>query len=66
MGSSSPAAVAGYPNISVPMGTFMELPVNISIWGGAWSEPRLLAIAFAYEQLTRHRREPRFIPSLDL
>jgi len=66
MGSSSPAAIAGYPNISVPMGSFMELPVNISIWGAAWSEPRLLAIAFAFEQLTQHRRTPRFIPSLDL
>jgi amidase len=66
MGSSSPAAISGYPNISVPMGSFMELPVNISIWGRAWSEPRLLAIAFAYEQLTRHRRTPRFIPTLDL
>jgi amidase len=66
MGSSSPAAISGYPNISVPMGAFMELPVNISIWGRAWSEPRLLGIAFAYEQLTQHRRRPRFIPTLDL
>jgi amidase len=66
MGSSSPAAISGYPNISVPMGAFMELPVNISIWGRAWSEPRLLGIAFAYEQLTQHRRKPRFIPTLDL
>ena len=66
MGSSSPAAISGYPNICVPMGAFMELPVNISIWGRAWSEPQLLRIAFAYEQLTRHRRSPRFIPSLDL
>lgn len=66
MGSSSPAAISGYPNISVPMGSFMGLPVNISIWGGAWSEPQLLRIAFAYEQLTGHRRAPRFIPSLDL
>ena len=66
MGSSSPAAISGYPNISVPMGSFMELPVNISIWGGAWSEPQLLRIAFAYEQLTQHRRSPKFIPTLDL
>jgi amidase len=66
MGSSSPAAIAGYPNISVPMGFFLELPVNISIWGRAWSEPELLRIAFAYEELTRHRRAPRFIPALDL
>jgi amidase len=66
MGSSSPAAISGYPNISVPMGFVSELPVNISIWGRAWSEPRLLAIAFAYEQLTKHRKAPRFIPTLDL
>ena len=65
MGSSSPAAISGYPNISVPMGFFSELPLNISIWGRAWSEPRLLGIAFAYEQLTRHRRKPTFIPTLD-
>jgi len=66
MSSSSPAAISGYPNISVPMGFFTELPVNISIWGRAWSEPQLLRIAFAYEQLTRHRRKPKFIPALDL
>ena len=66
MGSSSPAAISGYPNISVPMGFFSELPVNISIWGRAWSEPQLLRIAFAYEQLTQHRRKPTFIPTLDL
>jgi amidase len=66
MGSSSPAAISGYPNITVPMGFFMELPVNISIWGRAWSEPELLRIAFAYEQLTQHRRAPKFIPTLDL
>ena len=66
MGSSSPAAISGYPNITVPMGSFAELPVNISIWGRAWSEPELLRIAYAYEQLTHHRRAPRFIPTLDL
>ncbi|MFH1764386.1 MAG: amidase [Gemmatimonadota bacterium] len=66
MGSSSPAAISGYPNITVPMGFFTELPVNISIWGRAWSEPELLRIAFAYEQLTQHRRAPKLIPTLDL
>jgi amidase len=66
MGSSSPAAISGYPNITVPMGFFSELPVNISIWGRAWSEADLLRIAFAYEQLTQHRRAPKFIPTLDL
>ncbi|MFO8175316.1 MAG: amidase [Longimicrobiales bacterium] len=66
MGSSSPAAVSGYPNITVPMGFFTELPVNISIWGRAWSEPELLAIAYAFEERTRHRRPPRFIPTLGI
>jgi len=66
MGSSSPAAISGYPNITVPMGFFKELPVNISIWGRAWTEPELLRIAFAFEQLTHHRQAPKFIPMLDL
>ncbi|MBT8397250.1 MAG: amidase, partial [Gemmatimonadetes bacterium] len=66
MGSSSPAAISGYPNISVPMGFFSELPVNISIWGRAWTEPDLIRIAYAFEQLTNHRRSPKFIPTLDL
>ncbi len=66
MGSSSPAAVSGYPNITVPMGFFLELPVNISFWGRAWSEPELLRIAYAFEQLNGHRRAPRFIPRLEL
>jgi len=66
MGSSSPAAISGYPNITVPMGFFSELPVNISIWGRAWTEPDLLRIAYAYEPLTQHRRASTFIPTLDL
>ncbi|MFC1791338.1 amidase, partial [Gemmatimonadota bacterium] len=66
MGSSSPAAISGYPNITVPMGFFLELPVNLSVWGRAWSEPDLLRIAYAFERLTGHRRKPGFIPSLDL
>jgi len=66
MGSSSPAAIAGYPSITVPMGFFSELPVNISIWGRAWSEPELLSIAYAFEERTRHRRPPRFIPTLGI
>ena len=66
MGSSSPAAIAGYPSITVPMGFFTELPVNVSFWGRAWSEPELMAMAFAFETETRHRRPPRFIPTLDI
>lgn len=62
-GSSSPAAISGYPNISLPMGAVEGLPVGISIFGRAWSEPELLAIAYAYEQLSRHRKAPQFIKS---
>jgi amidase len=61
LGSSSPAAWAGYPNITVPMGFVDELPVGISFFGRAWSEPVLLEIAFAYEQTSDHRRPPEFL-----
>jgi amidase len=59
--SSSPAAIAGYPNICVPMGQIDGLPVTISFFGRPWSEPTLLEIAYAYEQVTRHRMTPKFI-----
>jgi amidase len=62
--SSTPAAVAGYPNINVPAGFYADLPVGISFFGRAWSEPKLIAIAYSFEQLTNHRRPPRFIPTL--
>lgn len=61
LGSSSPAARAGYPNITVPMGFVDELPVGISFFGSAWSEPVLLEIAYAYEQGTKHRKAPKFL-----
>mgnify|MGYP003625725579 FL=1 len=61
LGSSSPAARAGYPNITVPMGFVDELPVGISFFGSAWSEPILLEIAYAYEQGTKHRKAPKFL-----
>jgi amidase len=63
-GSSSPAAVAGYPNITVPAGYVHGLPVGISFFGRAWSEPVLLKIAFAFEQQTKARRSPDFLPTL--
>ncbi|MGQ0385067.1 MAG: amidase [Gammaproteobacteria bacterium] len=59
-GSSGLAAIAGYPNISVPMGQLFGLPVGISFFGPAWSEARLIGIAHAFEQATRHRRAPEF------
>lgn len=61
--SSSPAARAGYPNITVPMGFIDELPVGISFFGRAWSEPILLEIAYAYEFGTKHRKAPKFLTS---
>jgi amidase len=63
-GSSSPAAISGYPNITVPMGTIHGLPVGISFFGRAWSEPKLLKIAYAFEQATKHRKAPGFLESL--
>ena len=59
LGTSSPAAWAGYPNVSVPMGFVDGLPVGLSLFGRAWSEPQLIAMAYAYEQATRHRKDPR-------
>ncbi|MGM0573932.1 MAG: amidase family protein, partial [Bacteroidota bacterium] len=61
LGSSSPAAHAGYPNVTLPMGYVNGLPVGISIFGRAWSEPVLLEIAYAYEQGTGHRQAPKFL-----
>jgi amidase len=63
--SSTPAAVAGYPSIAVPAGfSFGELPVGISFIGRQWAEPTLIKLAYGFEQGTRFRHAPRFLPSL--
>lgn len=63
-GSSSPAAMAGYPNITVPMGFVHGLPVGISFIGMAWAEPTLIRLAYAYEQASKHRKAPEFLPAI--
>jgi amidase len=62
--SAGPAAIAGYPNISVPMGQVRGLPVGISFFGRAWSEATLIGLAYAYEHATHHRRPPTFAAGL--
>jgi amidase len=62
-GSSSMAAISGYPSITVPMGFIDELPVGISFFSTAWTESLLLEIAYGYEQSTKHRKAPKYIPS---
>jgi amidase len=59
-GCSGPAAVAGYPHITVPAGYVHGLPIGLSFFGRAWSEPTLIRLAFAFEQATKHRRPPEY------
>jgi amidase len=64
--SSTPAAVSGYPSISVPAGYLFGLPVGLSLIGKPWQEGTLIKMAYAYEQATKQRRAPSFLPSVDL
>jgi amidase len=64
-GAGGLAAVAGYPHLTVPMGAVMGLPVGLSIIGPAWSEARLLAYGYAYEQAAKVKMTPRFLPSIE-
>ncbi len=65
-GSSTPAAVSGYPALTVPAGVVHGLPVGMTFVGRAWSEPRLVALGHAFEQTTKARRRPRFLPTVRL
>ena len=64
-GSSTAAAVAGYPSVTVPAGFIFGLPVGMSFFGNAWSEPVLIKLAYSFEQATKFRKPPRFLPTVD-
>jgi len=66
MESTSPAAVAGYPHITVPAGYVFGLPVGISFFSTAWQEAKLIQFAYAFEQATQYRRQPRYLPTANL
>jgi amidase len=64
-GAGSLAAVAGYPHLTVPMGSVRGLPVGLSFMGPKWSDAMILSLGYAYEQASRRRIEPRFLPSIE-
>jgi amidase len=65
-GTSRPAAVAGYPSITVPSGYAFELPLGITLFGAKWSEPTLIAIAYAYERVAPPRHAPYLLPTVPM
>jgi amidase len=66
MESTSPAAVAGYPHITVPAGFVFGLPVGISFFSKAWKDADLIKYAYAFEQATQYRRQPRYLPTANM
>ena len=64
--TSMAAAIARYPSISVPGGTVFGLPVGLSFFGRAWSEPTLIRLAYAFEQSSKIRKPPKFLPTANL
>jgi amidase len=64
--SSTLPAVSGYAHVTVPAGQFRGLPVGLSFFGRAYSEPKLIALAYSFEQGTKHRRPPRYLPTAEI
>jgi amidase len=65
-GGSTPAAMAGYPSVTVPMAQIEGLPIGLMFYGRAWTEPKLLALAADFERHTQARREPKFLPTIPM